>query len=83
LFGQESGKNDVCLNVVGLLGRADVERLGHGERSRDLRGLNVLLLHAEVAFAGYEGFLEVFCDEGRAEAGPRLEMAALGCSQEG
>ena len=79
---QESGEDDVCVEVVRLLGRADVERLGHGERGLNLRRLNVFLLHAEVAFAGCERFLEMFCDEGCAEAGPGLEVAALGCPQE-
>ena len=79
---QKSGEDDVCLEVFRLLGRADVERLGHGERGLNLRRLDIFLLHAEVAFAGCERFLEMFCDEVCAEAWPRLEVAALSCPQE-
>jgi hypothetical protein len=82
--GHDSCEKSVGSSIVGFLRWAVVEGRGHGQIGGDgFCGLQVLLLHTEVAFTGSKRLREVLGDERGSEARPGVEMAALDGPKEG
>jgi hypothetical protein len=82
--GHDGGEESVCSNITGFLRWAKIQGRGDWQVGGDgLGGLQVLLLHTEVAFAGSERLGEVLGNERGSEARPGVKMATLDGPKEG